>query len=185
MNLGDDTTHVNFGVFDGINEIKTLVKSIPMEKWEEFTFRQDSFHVHKKTKTIGACWSDMNNMNQQELPQYAEFKYIFDTLIDAVKESVDAYYGVPHNHTRAMLAKLPAHEEIPTHIDGAPIFEVCRRVHIPIITNPDANIIMGEDSRVIEMSEGDIVEINNRLLHGAVNNGYEDRIHFICDVEPK
>ena len=77
--------------------------------------------------------------------------------------------------------KLFKKTEIPTHVDWAnETLKVARRIHIPIITNPDCIFIVGDDS--INLKEGEIWEVNNdKKKHSVHNNGDEDRVHLLID----
>lgn len=53
------------------------------------------------------------------------------------------------------------------------------RLHIPIVTNPDVNFILGGE-RVI-MHEGTCWYINANEEHAVSNNGLTDRVHLVID----
>jgi quercetin dioxygenase-like cupin family protein len=85
---------------------------------------------------------------------------------------------------RAILVNLPAHKSIPPHIDSGKSLEIPRRLHIPIVTNPDCYFTVGSISK--QMKEGEVWEINNdKRQHSVVNDGDTDRIHLIVDFIKK
>nr|WP_268893581.1 aspartyl/asparaginyl beta-hydroxylase domain-containing protein [Pontixanthobacter luteolus] len=81
---------------------------------------------------------------------------------------------------KAMLAKLLAGHRIDPHRDGAGSNERVHKIHVPLVTNPDATFhVNGED---FHLEAGHAYEVNNIVSHGAANGGNEDRIHFIFEV---
>jgi len=65
------------------------------------------------------------------------------------------------------------------HTDDMPIWKTHHRVHVPIVTNPDARLIAGE--RWIHLPIGQAWTFDNQALHAAVN-GDTPRTHLILDV---
>ena len=60
------------------------------------------------------------------------------------------------------------------------ILKKSKRIHIPIVTNPECIFTVGDNS--INMKVGEIWEMNNdKMQHSVHNNGDEDRIHLIID----
>lgn len=55
-----------------------------------------------------------------------------------------------------------------------------RRMHIPLITNPDAMFISGDV--VHRMAVGFAYEINTRERHAVWNAGTEPRVHLMFDL---
>lgn len=53
------------------------------------------------------------------------------------------------------------------------------RLHIPIVTNPDVNFMLGGER--IVMNEGTCWYINANEEHAVSNNGLTDRIHLVID----
>jgi len=51
---------------------------------------------------------------------------------------------------------------------------------VPLVTNPGVLFLTGETWTHLEV--GQAYEVNNIVRHGVVNNGDEDRIHFIFEV---
>ena len=81
---------------------------------------------------------------------------------------------------KAMLARLQAGHEIDRHRDGAGSNLCCHKIHVPLVTNPDATFLVDETHYHLE--PGHAWEVNNIKPHGARNLGSEDRIHFIFEV---
>jgi hypothetical protein len=66
-----------------------------------------------------------------------------------------------------------------THQDTIEKWYDMYRIHIPIITNPGAHLIVNEQSQHLAL--GHAWSFDNQADHGVVNGGFE-RIHLIFDV---
>ena len=54
------------------------------------------------------------------------------------------------------------------------------RIHVPLITNPQATMWFGQE--VFHMEVGTAYKVNTEINHGLANMGDEPRIHFFFDV---
>lgn len=81
--------------------------------------------------------------------------------------------------TRVMLAKLPAKSFIFPHIDGNELGSIPHKIHIPIQTNEQTYFYV--ESIKYKLKAGWAYEVNNSVMHSAVNNGETDRIHLIFE----
>ena len=102
-------------------------------------------------------------------------------VLQPVMDAAIAPYGFTRPvFPKAMLAKLLAGHAIDPHRDGAGSNERVHKIHVPLVTNPDATFhVNGED---FHLEPGYAYEVNNIVSHGAANGGNEDRIHFIFEV---
>ena len=92
-----------------------------------------------------------------------------------VKELLNAAYC-----SRAIIACVPPGKEVKRHIDPGWTFAIQRRYCWVLKTNDQAlTYVSGEEKH---FGEGEIWEFNNKEMHGAINNGSEDRIHLIFDL---
>ena len=81
--------------------------------------------------------------------------------------------------TVRLLALEPG-SEIKTHRDrGLSYAEGCFRLHIPIITDPDVEFVVG-DVR-LDMKPGECWYANFDLPHSVKHNGMQRRIHLVID----
>jgi|SaaInl6LU_22_DNA_1037377.scaffolds.fasta_scaffold36073_2 hypothetical protein len=85
---------------------------------------------------------------------------------------------------RIMIVKLDPMGDIPLHIDPGEYFTSHYRFHVPFITN-DKMMFINEDKEKIHMPLGHLCQLNNRKLHGAMNQSEFDRIHMIIDIDTK
>jgi len=159
-----------------INNIKNIVNSFNDELWNNFSFRQKTFEVHKETKTIPLIFdTDFRLKDPTYLNEYEIFKNEFKLL----KNKLTKIYGKGFI-IRAILVMLKSNSKIDRHIDSGESLSVCHRVHIPIITNK--NVLFEIDNEIKNLKEGEMWEINNsEKIHSVVNNSDADRIHLIVD----
>lgn len=159
-------------------DVNSIKKGLSGLNWDEYQFRQETFSVHSKTKTIPLMWDEeklgIKYWKDYELFKF-DLKYIEDLLIGILGEG--------HIET-AILINLPKKEKINTHYDVGEYFNKRNRIHIPIITNKDC--IFQIDGELKNMKEGEIWEINNNEKeHSVENGGIEDRIHLLIDFLSK
>ncbi len=90
---------------------------------------------------------------------------------------------IPATPMRCLLAKLGPGASISPHIDQAPYFGKTLRLHIPILTNPQA--LMYCAGHVYRMAAGEVWALNNSAVHAVWNRHPElHRTHVICDFLP-
>ena len=157
----------NFTKYGTINVDSIESKLVNLD-WSEYTFRQRKFNVHKETLTVPLLWNETFSSDDTHHKWYSLFKPDLDAL------------GLGHIHT-AILIKLPAGKSIPKHIDSAPHFKLYKRIHIPIVTNPQCLFTVANET--IHMKRGEMWEIDNDTKsHSVTNGGAQDRVHLLVDV---
>ena len=78
------------------------------------------------------------------------------------------------------MVNLKSQKSIPDHIDNSPSLDICKRIHIPIITNNKVFFNVGGER--INLKKGEMWEINNtKKTHAVENNSRFDRVHLIID----
>lgn len=168
----------NFKFIGNINisSIQKKVKKYSNEKWNEFDFRQKTFDVHKKTKTIPLIFDKDFRLSN---PTYLEDSFSYQKEIKEINKFFTKTYGKGFI-IRAILVNLPANTFIGEHVDKGESLDKCMRCHIPIITNE--SVLFKIEDEVKNLKSGEIWEINNtKKLHSVQNSGTEDRIHLIVD----
>ena len=85
----------------------------------------------------------------------------------------------PVKPTLAWLGRLPEGARIFTHIDNTVHWDEHHRVHVPLVTNPQARLCVA--GRFLFLQPGRIWLLNNSLPHGALNRGPE-RLHLVLDL---
>jgi len=85
----------------------------------------------------------------------------------------------PIKPTLAWLGRLPEGGRIYTHVDNTQHWDEHHRVHVPLITNPDARLCVA--GQFLHLEPNRIWLLNNSLPHGALNRGPE-RLHLVLDL---
>lgn len=101
---------------------------------------------------------------------------VLETL-PRLRRFLDEAFGAPT--PVAWLGLSPPGARIFLHGDNTDHWDRHHRVHIPLETNPDALLCVGE--RFQHFPAGSVWAFNNSRVHGAVNHG-PDRIHLVIDL---
>ena len=177
--------HTHFEFVDSYKgDLKQIVSKYTHEDWGKYDYRQNTFDVHKATKTIPLIWNEIDkdnkrNTNIDKLKFWPEAdKYKKD--LENLKEILLKKYG-PGFISTALLINLPSRSVIHPHIDNYdPYFAMVNRVHLPIVTDDEVLFYVGGEER--HLKEGEMFEINNHNdLHWVRNNSQIDRIHLLID----
>ena len=146
------------------------------DAWRADPFRQENFAIHSDTETIYLIYDrDFRHVSPTTLPKFEEFSGAMQPFIELISERF-AHDGWV---VRCVLAKLRAGGRIGLHEDLGCSLRQSHRIHIPVITNANVRLTVGDES--IHMQAGEIWEINNTRLHGAENPGPGYRVHLIVD----
>ncbi|MBZ8182536.1 aspartyl/asparaginyl beta-hydroxylase domain-containing protein [Oscillatoria salina] len=166
-----------------ISGIREDVLNLPAELWE----KQD-YDKPNKFKPLGRTEHIVfqfvrdydNHIDTVNYPIWDEWKSRLEPILAAAVEP----YGYENaEFCRIMFAKLPAHSKIALHIDPYKSSNYTHKIHIPIVTNPDVEFIVGH--KRYHFAEGYAYEVNNKDIHGGVNAGDSDRIHLIFEYYEK
>lgn len=102
-------------------------------------------------------------------------------LLDPIYEAI----GVDKNKiVRSLLASMPPGVVIPVHHDTGHWVKYTHRVHVPIITGPELEFLVGPNEQSLQsydLCEGRIIELNNQAKHAVTNNLSYHRVHLIFD----
>ena len=180
-----------------VSKAAELLQSLPDEVWRLGRVRQLGYENHKNARAIPLKWGlrvqpDINDkieakkyfgrvVNTNNRNEYSEFwdehKDTFEPLIHDVLSQCE--YKNP-KVARILVTTIPAHDEIKPHVDGMGSLNDCNRLHIPIITNDKAMMIVEEEKK--HFSAGSVFELNNIRVHAATNPGDKERVHIILDI---
>lgn len=161
-----------------VTKVKELVMNLPMVLWQEETKRRenDYFCFSDTEHILFVFASGENHENYIEKPLWNFWKA---KLMPLIQEAVQYYEYDNGVVVKAMLAKLKAGGKIDKHIDYVVRDQYVHKIHIPLITNPKAEMLI--DNEVFHLEEGKAYEVNNLVYHAVNNDGEEDRIHFIFE----
>lgn len=135
------------------------------------------------------CFHHTRHIVHRFIPQNADPRQAYDTpawglwrdLLEPVMQDLSAQYGYAETRfPKAMFAKLLAGHDIDRHVDGAGSNLTTHKIHVPLVTNPDAFFAVGDEE--FHLDFGRAYEVNNIRPHAARNGGTEDRVHFIFEL---
>lgn len=166
-----------------ISSIREDILNIPEELWQS----QDEAKPNKFDK-LGRTQHIVfqfvrdydDHVDVVDYPIWDEWKDRIQPLLD---EAVKPYGYENAGFSRIMLAKLPAKGKISLHIDPYLSSNFTHKIHIPIKTNPKVEFWV--DRQRYHFQEGYAYEVNNKALHGGINNGEEERINLIFEYYEK
>lgn len=163
-----------------VNNILRILNDNNLD-WDEFTERQKLENtVHYDTKTIPIIFDKTFNFDSFK-PVPTDLYPLFETEISNIEQIIRESTGETGFIMRAIMVKLPSRKFITPHIDTAgESLVVCRRIHIPLITNHRCYFTVGNEEKRLPV--GELWEINNdKKLHSVSNLGDIDRVHLIVD----
>ena len=104
--------------------------------WEEDQYRQDTYEVHRTTKSIVMIFVDTDQWPDIKVSKEAGWNRLADVALPLMNDIIERHYPPGGTVIRAMAAKLLAGMNIETHLDKHPSFHCGHRIHVPITTNP-------------------------------------------------
>lgn len=167
------------GEFD-VTPILMMLPAL-MKEWD----KQEDYEINHNKK---ASLSQVNHVNfrwskkKSEPVEYFDLKLwdkYSDVLLPIMIKAVQPIGYKKGFFPRVMLAKMAGGTKIPEHVDGKSKGWIPHKIHIPIITNPDA--IFFVKGKGYHFKKGVAYEVNNGALHGVENNGSSARIHLIFE----
>lgn len=185
MNFAGKIIHI--GDID-ISHLKQQILQLSSEEWLADSSRQEQYDVHPDTETIKLVWdSDFRHIHPTKLPALNKFAKSIQPILARIAsyyESAEKWRALFEKNgkgyfIRANIEKLKAGGEIIEHQDKNFSVAHSHRIHVPIITNDNVHFQVA--ALTFNMLEGEMVEINNRLLHSVKNGGKADRVHLILD----
>lgn len=147
--------------------------------FSDVTFRQDhELSPHRSTETIYLRWP----------PDFSIHSALFSMevvnhkgmLIWEFRDAVDAIGAMTKLPVaRAIIVKLKPGGVITPHADQGPPADATERFHIPIATNDQSWLRVGQHKQY--MKAGDVWWFDKHKVHDGANEGETDRIHLIVD----
>ena len=163
-----------------INNIIDYIKNFNAE-WYYDTTRQDMYPAHKFTNSyfLYEHSNRWTNGDPYEPTLLCKDQFFMDMVSPIISDLENIYDG---RVGKALFINLTAGKAIAGHFDAGDYLGASRRVHIPIITNPDVDFIINNEC--INMKIGECWEINNNRLHSVNNRSEQDRVHLLVDILP-
>lgn len=148
--------------------------------WYEDNRRQDDYEVHVQTQSIVLVFfSGWPTVKVTHARGWDKFS---DVVMPIMQEIVARHYAPGGMVLRVILARLLPNCRIERHFDKHPSFSIAHRIHVPILTNPDVEFIVGTER--IPPCAHHAFELNNMMPHSVTNNGGSARVHLIFDYSP-
>ena len=164
-----------------IDPLKSILLAEPDEAWLSNTHRQNSYEVHRQTRSLVLVFCD-GSARELTVSKEAAWDRLAKIAVPLMHELIERSYAKGGTIIRAMAAKLLAGGRINPHFDSHSSFQMSHRIHVPITTNPRVRFMI--DGRPFRLKVGEAYEINNQKTHSVMNSGTEDRITFIFDYLP-
>lgn len=145
--------------------------------------------VELKNQLIDSCgslkydWNSYNPKVHLEVPKRLDSlqeeiftqtcEYFKNTYIETIIEELKKKYII----YRGRFMCMPMKQCLTYHVDKS------KRLHIPIITNPDCFMII--EDKLCRLLERNVYIVDTTLRHTAINASNKDRIHLIFCVKEK
>jgi hypothetical protein len=149
--------------------------------WLTDNRRQSEYEVHAETQSIILVF--FNGWPRVEVFHANGWDAFHDVAMPVIDEVVGKHYAPGGMVLRVVLARLLPKRRIDLHWDNHPSFSVAHRVHVPLLTNPDVEFIVGTER--IAAKPHHAFELNNKMPHSVYNGGDTARVHLIFDYAPE
>jgi hypothetical protein len=158
-------------------ELTRVVLAVEESQWREDPRRQHEYDVHAQTQSLILLFCD--GWPQLKIERAPGWSLLAHQALPVMSEVIARFYREGGVILRAMIARLPPNARILRHKDAHPSFSAAHRIHVPLVTNPDVEFIVGSER--ITPRENYAFELNNHMFHEVINNGDRARLHFIFD----
>jgi hypothetical protein len=148
--------------------------------WHEDSRRQRDYDVHAQTQSIILLFCD--GWPDVTVSRGSGWETLAAEAQPVMEQLLTNRYAGGGRILRAMVTRLGPGCRIARHKDSHPSFAVAHRIHVPLITNPDVEFIVGSEH--VPPRAHYAFELNNLMFHQVTNRGASTRIHFIFDYAP-
>ena len=163
-----------------IARLQRMVSGISEATWAgEDGQKENNFEVFHHTRHIVFRFirGNRNPLDNYANPSWHAWKSL---LLPVMQQAVVPYAFAEPRFPKVMLAQLLAGHEIDLHRDGAGSNPRAHKIHVPLITNPQARFTFVDEA--VHLAVGRAYEVNNLVPHGGHNLGEEHRVHLIFEV---
>lgn len=180
INRGKTSSVRDLGPID-IGSLKTDLLALPDSAWD----REDDYaaNYNKRGAIRSASHIILRFCDRRSVPSRCYDLPAWDEWAERllpILETAAAPFGYAEPFfPRIMFARLPAGAFIAPHVDGEPRVSIPHKIHVPVVTHPQAFFFV-EDERY-HLTAGRAYEVNNAARHSVVNGGSGDRIHLIFE----
>ncbi len=170
---------VALGKFD-CDALTARVLALDEAAWRCDPRRQQNYDVHAETQSIILLFC--KGWPKIQIERGPGWDQLAAEAVPVMEEIVHRHYPPGGTMLRAMMARLPPGGRISRHKDEHPSFALASRIHVPLVTNPDVEFVIGNERFHTRAHQA--FELNNLLYHQVTNSGACHRIHFIFDYAP-
>lgn len=161
-------------------QLTDKVMSLKEEAWRADARRQRDYDVHAQTQSIVLLFCD--GWPQVTVSRGSGWDLLAAEAEPVMGQVLRKHYAAGGKILRAMVTRLGPGCRIARHKDSHPSFAVAHRIHVPLVTNPDVEFIVGPEH--VPPRAHYAFELNNLMFHQVTNHGSSARIHFIFDYAP-
>lgn len=161
-------------------QLTNKVMSLGEEAWRADAWRQRDYDVHAQTQSIVLLFCD--GWPDVTVTRGSGWDLLSAEAEPVMEQVLRRHYATGGKIFRAMVTRLGPGCRIAVHKDSHPSFAVAHRIHVPLVTNPDVEFIVGPER--VPPREHYAFELNNLMFHQVTNHGDRARIHFIFDYAP-
>ena len=162
-------------------ELTDKVMSLAQEAWREDPRRQTDYDVHAQTQSIILLFC--TGWPEVTVTRANGWDLLAAEAEPVMQRVLSRHYPAGGRILRAMVTRLDTGCRIARHKDSHPSFTVAHRIHVPLVTNPDVEFLVGPER--VPPRPHYAFELNNLMFHQVTNRGKSARIHFIFDYAPK
>lgn len=163
------------------SKLKALMLRMSETAWDKEDSRKentfDCFHNTTRHVIFRFIAGNRDHRVHYGNPNWEMWKGV---LLPVMEQAIVSYGFTQPEFPKVMFARLAAGKEIAVHTDGAGSNLHTHKIHVPLVTNPEAVFLTNGET--LHLEEGRAYEVNNIAAHGCHNRGTEDRIHFIFEV---
>ncbi len=156
------------------------VRAVEESAWYADPRRQEDYEVHAETQSIILVF--FSGWPEVQVTHTKGWDAFGDVTMPIMESIVGRHYAPGGMVLRVVLARLLPQCRIDPHWDKHPSFSIAHRIHVPLLTNPEVEFIVGTER--IATAPNQAFELNNKMPHSVTNRGETPRIHLIFDYAP-
>ncbi len=156
---------------------------ITEEDWTQNRNLQKMFpRVFGQTDTFILMYFTMDNWEQPhgKYPVKVNNEHPIHSLIMDEVYKLEKLYNA--SAKIVTLDRMAPGATIGRHFDKSNIYELCHRVHLPLVTHSKVDFYIDDVKH--NFKAGEFFEFNNRMFHQVDNNSNIYRIHLVVDLLP-
>jgi hypothetical protein len=162
--------------------IDSIVDAFTEDDWHVSDYRNKAGGM-SKTNTIPIMHTPLCRTGQCDMEPIKQLRkeLLYDKyfpLVEPVLDKLREHYQF--RQYAIFIARLSPKSSINPHADSGNFLELCNRIHVPLVTNPEVKYMI--DKNFYYWQRGKIYEFDNTRLHGVYNNSDEYRIHLVINL---